>query len=167
MKGVAVTFMLIMIITVLLISILVGWTVMNTTGFFELNEITAVKQEFVECNNKIFETARTGSSNKCIFPIERGNITGSISEISYQIISRYRICDKSPWVIIDPDNNIWQMCDISGRNSILRLKWNYTNISFQFEQMGNIQITGKSGSTIEMSRASMNENQISLMLRVY
>lgn len=167
MKGAAVTFMLIMIITVLLISILVGWTVMNTFGFFEVNEINAVKQEFVECNKKIFETARTGSSNKCIFPVERGDITGSTSEISYQIISRYKICDKSPWVIIDPDNNIWQMCDISGRNNILSLKWNYTNISFQFEQAGSTEIIGHGGSTIEMSRASMNENQISLMLRIY
>jgi hypothetical protein len=167
MKGVAVTFMLIMIITVLLISVLVGWTVMNAMGFFEVNEINAVKQEFVECNNKIFETARTGLSNKCIFPVERGDIAGSTSEISYQIISRYRICDKSPWVIIDPDNNIWQMCDISGRNSILNLKWNYTNISFQFEQMNNIEITGQSGKIIEMSRASMNGNQISLLLRIY
>jgi hypothetical protein len=167
MKGVAVTFMLIMIITVLLISILVGWTVMNTTGFFELNEINAVKQEFVECNSKIFETARTGSYNKCIFPVERGVITGSTSEISYQIISRYRICDKSSWVLIDPDNNLWQMCDTSGRNNILSLKWNYTNINFQFEQKGDIEITGQSGGTIEMSRAGMDENQISLLLRIY
>jgi hypothetical protein len=167
MKGAATTFMLIMVITVLLISIMVGWTVMNTTGFFELNEITAVKQEFAECNNKIFETARTGSSNKCIFPVQRGNITGSTSEISYQIISRYRICDKSTWVLINPENNIWQMCDISGKNSILSLKWNYTNISFQFQQIGNVQVMGQSGSTIEMNRASMSGNQISLLLRIY
>lgn len=167
MKGAAVTFMLIMIIVALLISVLVGWTIMNTTGFFEVNEINAVKQEFVDCNNKIFETARTGSSNKCIFPIDKGNLTGSTSEISYQIISRYRICDKSAWVIIDPDNNLWQMCDTSGRNSILSLKWNYTNISFQFEQMGNVQTIGQSGNTIEMSRADMNGNQISLLLRIH
>jgi len=167
MKGVAITFMLTMIVVVSLTSILVGWTVMNTTGFFEVNEINAVKQEFAECNNKIFETARTGLSNKCVFPLERGDIAGSTNEISYRITSRYRICDKSPWVIIDPDNNIWQMCDISGRNSILSLKWNYTNISFQFEQVGNVQVTGQSGKTIEMSRASMSGNQISLLLRIY
>ena len=67
MRGATVTFMLIVIITALLTSILVVWAVMNTTGFFEVNEMNIVKDQFRDCNDKIIETARTGMSNKCIF----------------------------------------------------------------------------------------------------
>jgi hypothetical protein len=166
MKGDALTLVLIITVTVSLTVIILGWTVMNMAGFFEMNEINAVKQEFSECNNKIIETARTGLSNKCIFSIERGQITGTKDYIAYQIVTSEKVCDTSDWVLINPEKNTWQMCEISGRQSVFGLKWNSTSIKFLFENIGNVQVTGQSGKTIEVSRASMNETQINLLLNI-
>ena len=166
MRGAAVTFMLIMIITALLTSLLVIWTLFNATGFFEVNEINAVKEEFRECNNKIIETVRTGLSNKCIFPVEKGELSGNSDEIAYSIITTEKICDQSPWVLIYPEKNLWQKCDVSGQN-VFSLKWNYTTIKFQFESMGNVETKGQSGHIIEMSRFSMSDTQTNLLLKIY
>ena len=162
----AVTLMLIVIVIVFLTAILVAWTVMNTLGFFEMNEINAVKSEFEECNDKIIETARTALSNKCIFSADRGAIRGTNNEIIYQIISRVKVCDETPWVLINPEKNIWQKCDFSGRENIFSLKWNSTKIKFRFEEIG-VEVRGQTGSIVEMSRKSMDENQINLLLRIY
>jgi len=167
MRGSAINLMLIVIVIVLITAVVVAWTVMNTRGFFEMNEINAVKHEFEGCNDKIIETARTALSNKCIFSANRGKITGTTDEIIYQIISRVKVCDESPWVLINPEKNIWQKCDFSGRENIFSLKWNSTQIKFQFEQLGSVEIRGQTGSIVEMSRKSMDENQINLLLKIY
>ena len=162
----AITLMLIMIIIVLVTAIVVAWTVMNTLGFFEMNEINAVKHDFEECSNKIMETARTGMSNKCIFSISRGKIIGTTDDISYQVVSKVKVCDETDWVLINPEKNIWQKCDFSGREDIFSLKWNSSSIKFQYEKMGNIEVKGQSGSTVDMSRASIESNQINLLLKI-
>lgn len=167
MKGVTVTFMLIVIITTVLTSILLGWAVMNSTGFFEMNEISAVKSEFEECNDKIIETARTGMSNTCTFPVDRGQLSGTTSEIAYQITTHEDMCDQSPWVLIEPEKNLWQKCDVSGSERVFGLKWNYTSIRFQFEKMGNVEIKGQSGHVVEMGRANMSDTQTNLTLKIY
>lgn len=167
MKGDVVTFMLIVIITAIIISVLIGWTVMNTLGFFDMNEINAVKSEFGDCNDKILETARTGLSNKCIFPVDRGQIRGTNDEITYEIITNEKVCDQSPWVLIEPEKNLWQKCDVSANENSFSLKWNSSYIKFQFESMGILEIKGQSGKTVEMSRASMTDTQINLILKIY
>jgi len=167
MRGTAINLMLIVIVIVLITAVIVAWTVMNTLGFFEMNEINAVKYEFEQCNDKIIETARTALSNKCIFSADNGEIKGTNDEIMYQIVSRVKVCDETPWVLINPEKNIWQKCDISGRENIFSLKWNSTKIKFQFEQMGSIEIRGQTGSIVEMSRKSMDDNQINLLLKIY
>ncbi|MFW9852640.1 MAG: hypothetical protein ACFFDS_06845 [Candidatus Thorarchaeota archaeon] len=121
----ALTLMLIVIIIVFLTAILVAWTVMNTLGFFEMNEINAVKNEFEECNDKIIETARTGLSNRCIFSANKGELTGSNDGLHYKIVSREKVCDEHDWVLIDEEKHIWQKCDVSGRENIFELKWNF------------------------------------------
>ncbi len=166
MKGTAITLMLIMIIVVLLTAIIIVWAIMNAIGFFEMNEINAVKHEFGECNDKIIETARTGLSNRCIFSADRGRIIGTNDDIKYEIVSHIKVCDKSPWVLINPEKNLWQKCDISGRENIFGLKWNSSYIKFQFEQIG-VEVKGQTGRVVEMSRKSMDENQINLLLRIY
>lgn len=166
MKSTALTFILMIVVVVLLTAIIVAWTLMNTFGFFEMNEINTIKHDFEECNDKIIETARTGLSNKCIFSIDRGHIKGTNDEISYEIVSRVKVCDESDWVLINPEKNVWQRCDFSGRENIFGLKWNSTYIKFQFEQVGNVEIKGQTGRIVEISRASMNENQINLLLRI-
>ncbi len=167
MKGTAITLMLIVIVIVLLTAILVAWTIMNTSGFFEITEINSIKHEFEECNDKIIETARTGLSNKCIFSASRGEIIGTNDYIMYQIVTRTKVCDKTPWVLINPEKNLWQKCDFSGRENIFSLKWNYSYIKFEFEQTGNIEVKGQTGHVVEISRKSMDENQINLLLRIY
>ncbi len=160
----AVTFMLIVIIIVLLTAVIVVWAVMNTAGFFEMNEINSMKQEFDECNDKIIETARTALSNTCIFS---GEVTATDNEISYQIVTRVKVCDETPWVFINPEKNVWQRCDFSGRGNIYSLKWNASNITFEFEKAKILEIKGQSGHTVEISRKNMEENQIILLLKVY
>jgi len=167
MRGINVTVMLIVIITVALTSIVVVWTLTNANSFFETNEISSVKAEFRECNNKIIETARTGLSNTCIFPASIGLITGTIDDISYQIITSEQVCDQTPWVLIDPDKNLWQKCDVSSNSDTFSLKLNYSSIKFQFMSMGNVQVKGQSGHAVEVSRAGMNDTLTNLTLRVY
>jgi len=166
MKSTAITLMLIMIVVVLLTAIIVAWAVMNAVGFLEMNEINALKHEFGECNDKIFETARTGLSNRCMFSVDRGQIIGTNYEIKYEIVSRVKVCDESPWVLINPEKNIWQKCEFSGRENIFSLKWNSSSIKFQFEQIG-VEVKGQTGRIVEMSRKSMDENQINLLLKIY
>ena len=145
MKGVAVTFMFIMIITVSLISILVGWTVMNTFSFFEANEINSVKKELANCNDKIIETARTGLTNKCIFPIDRGELRVSKDGLNYTIISSAAICDEHPLVLIDEEKHIWQQCYVSGKNRILQLFWMYpSEIEIEGQNLSGNVTTGNS-----------------------
>ena len=167
MRGASVTFMLILIITASLISILVGWTVMNTIDFFEINEINSIKHEFEDCNDKIIETARTGLSNTCMFSADRGQISGTSDEISYQIVTNEDICDQTPWVLIEPEKNLWQKCDVSSNENVFGLKWNYTSIKFQFMQIGKVEIKGESGRTVEIDRFGMNDTQTNLILKIY
>jgi hypothetical protein len=167
MRGATITFILIVIITASITSVLVGWTVMNTMGFFEINEINSIKHEFEDCNDKIIETARTGLSNTCVFSADRGQISGTSDDISYQIITHENICDQTPWVLIEPEKNLWQKCDVSPKENVFSLKWNYTSIKFQFMQLGNVEIKGESGRTVEMSRASIGDTQTNLILKIY
>jgi hypothetical protein len=167
MRGASLTFILIAIITASLTLVLVGWTVMNTMGFFEINEINSIKHEFEDCNDKIIETARTGLSNTCMFSADRGQISGTNDDISYQIITHEDICDQTPWVLIEPEKNLWQKCDVSLNENMFSLKWNYTSIKFQFMQMGNVEIKGESGRTVEIDRSGVSDTQTDLTLKIY
>ena len=141
----AVTLMLIVIVIVFLTAILVAWTVMNTLGFFEMNEINAVKSEFEECNDKIIETARTGLSNKCIFSANRGEMTGSKDGLHYNIVSSTKICDEHQWVLIDDVKHIWQQCNYSGKENMLELKWSFpSKITIGGENLSGDIISGGS-----------------------
>jgi hypothetical protein len=164
MKGDALTFILIVTVSVALTALILGWVVMNMSGFFESNEVNAIRQEFSECNEKIIETARTGLSNKCTFSAQKGRIIGSAENLTYEIVSSQKICDMSPWVLLNPEKNLWQRCDISGRQSVFSLMWNYTGVKFLFGYLGSVYITGQSGKNVEFSRYSMNETQINLMV---
>jgi len=167
MRGNIVTFLLIIIIVTALMALLVIWATSNTTSLFEISEINTVKQEFEDCSDKIVETSRIALSNKCIFSVDRGQIKATNDDITYHIVSSTKVCDKTDWVLINPEKNIWQKCDISGTERVFNLKWNSTAIKFQFEQMGNIEIRGLTGKNIEMSRYNMNNTHIILLLKVY
>jgi len=167
MKGGVITLVLITVIIVFLTIMVLGWTMANTSGFFEMSEINSVREEFKDCNDKILETARTGLYNKCIFSVERGQIAATRNDITYQIVTNERICDASDWVIINPEKNMWQSCFISGKQTVYGLRWEMDGIKFQFESIGNVNVTGQTGKTIEMNRASMNETQINLLLNLW
>ncbi len=167
MKGGILTFILILLVVISLTAVVVSWAMMNMTEFFEMTEVNKVKNEFVECNDKIIETARAGLSNRCMFSADNGKIIATNNEISYQLISGTKLCDSSPWVLINPEKNLWQRCDVSGRENTFGLKLNYTSIKFQFEPIGNVEVRGQSGSIVEIGRADMNGNQMNLLLKVY
>jgi hypothetical protein len=163
MKGDALTFILIVTVSVSLTALVLGWAVMNMTGYFEINEVNSVRQEFSDCNNKILETARTGMSNRCEFSAKMGHIVGKADNITYEITSSKKICDMSSWAQVNPEKNTWQRCDISGRESIYSLLWNYSGIRFQYGYIGNVYVIGQTGKSMEFSRYSMNDTQIDLM----
>jgi len=167
MKGNILSMILIMAIVISVTAVTIGWAMMNLGGFFELSEINNVKKEFSSCNDKILETARTGLPSKCIFSAKSGVVQANVNNVLYSITANTRVCDSSDWVLIDPNNNIWQRCDISGRQSTFGLRWNYTGIYFGYENIGNVKVTGQSGSTMEISRSTMTETQTKLILKLY
>jgi hypothetical protein len=167
MKGNILSFILIMAIVISVTAATIGWAMMNLGGFFELSEINNVKKEFSECNDKLLDTARTGLPSKCMFSAKSGVLQGSVNDITYYITANTKVCDSSEWVLIDVENNIWQRCDISGRQSTFGLRWNYTGVYFGYGNLGNVRITGQSGSTIEISRDAITDTQIKLILKMY
>jgi hypothetical protein len=167
MNGGAATLMMIMTIVLLITTIALVWTVANTSGFFEVSELNSVKSEFESCNDKIMETARTGSSNKCIFSISKGELIGKSDSINYKLVSSSKICDESSWILLNPEKNIWQECHISGNEIIFGLKWNSSYVDFEFEKIGNVEVRGGSGHIIEISRIGVSESGATLKLNIY
>ena len=167
MKGSVISLILIMTIVIFVTAMTLGWAMMNMSGFFELSEINSVKDAMAECNDNLLQTARTGLPSKCVFSLRGGEIRGTTNEIYYFVTASTRICDQSDWVLINPEKNIWQRCDVSGSQSAFSLRWNYTGVDFRYGDLGKVQVTGQSGSTIEISRYSVSERVTRLTLRIY
>ncbi|MEM3609604.1 MAG: hypothetical protein QXK49_02980 [Candidatus Aenigmatarchaeota archaeon] len=189
--------MFILTLLIILSSISMPWVFENIAISMDLAELKSIKSQFDECNERIIETARTGSTNKCIFNIRRGEISGREEGIYYRLISNAPICDESPLVEIDPKNHIWQECVASGKQRVYGLLWKFpatlnitgegiqgnqmagqttvSNINFEetinFETLTlyvNFQYQpGQSGNIIELSRIEITQTNVTLKINFY
>lgn len=162
----------------------------------DLYELNSIKPQFEDCNKKIIETARTGSTNKCIFNIKRGEISGRIEGIYYSLLSTASICDESPLVELDPRNHIYQECIVSGGYRLFGMLWkfpstiNVTGNGVQGTQMiGETEVApisfgpniifdtlslyvnfdyqaNQTGNVIELSRFIVNQNNVTLRVKI-
>jgi len=141
--------------------IAVVWIVPQIEKSMELSEIQIVRNQFEDCNNKIMETARTGSTNKCFFSINKGQLTANTSGINYKITSRAGICDQHPWVQINEEKHIWQKCDVSDNNRIFEMMWSFSSyIVFQLNGISEKRL----GNVVEISRVDVTEDTATLKL---
>src|SRR3972149_2055849 len=81
----------------------------------DVSESSSVKQQLEFCNNKILETARTGTQNTCVFSTQstlKGKVYLKQDGIYYELLSDAKVCDQTDWVNINPDKYIWLKCDL-------------------------------------------------------
>lgn len=142
MKGVSVVIQAVLIFGIIAVTAAAAfpWANNYIQRSMDLLEINKVKDEFSLCNDKLVETARTGTANKCYFTANRGNINAQEDGLYYRIISNANICDEHWWTNINPKAHLWQKCDRDISKKILEYKWYYPkdiNITGQ-EFYGNI-----------------------------
>lgn len=189
--------MFIMLLVVSLAAIALPWTIETIGLSMELAEFKSINSQFVDCNEKIIETARTGSTNKCIFTIKKGEITGKKEGIYYKLLSTSPLCDESPLVEIDSRNHIWQECGIYGKQRVYGLLWkfpssiNVTGSQIQGNKLVDETINatinfdpsitfdtltlfinfqyqpGQTGSIVELSRIDVTQTNVTLKIKIY
>ena len=163
----------------------------------DISEIDSIKPQFDDCNEKILETARTGTTNKCIFSIKRGIIEGKKEGIEYKLLSTAPICDQHNLVEIDERTHLWQACNVSAGNRIYSLLWyfplqlkingtgvggnqmkgqavaaqiNFNNpIVFKTLTLyaGFEYTPGEAGDIIEINRVNITETNVTLKIKIY
>ena len=188
---------LLFIITLSLVVLMFPWANKTIGESMDISEIDSIKPQFDDCSEKILETARTGATNKCIFSIKRGIIEGKQEGIEYKLSSTAPICDQHDLVEIDARTHLWQSCSISGGNRIYSLLWyfpmqlkingtgvggnqmkgqmNVAEIKFknpiEFKTLtiyaGFEYTPGESGDTVEISRVSITETNVTLKIKIY
>ncbi|MFQ6056368.1 MAG: hypothetical protein ACE5J3_10360, partial [Methanosarcinales archaeon] len=141
---------LIFAIAVSLIILASPWVYSSLKKSFELSEFQTIRGQFELCNDKIVETARTGTKNSCVFSISKGILSIESDGIYYKLTSSAEICDEHDWVEINPDKHLWQSCFITDSMRTYQMKWSSPDeIIFQ-SSIG-------SGNIIEITRFSINE----------
>jgi type II secretory pathway pseudopilin PulG len=186
---------LILLVTISIVSIMLPWVSSSLETSSQTAEMGTVKAQMGTCNEKIEETSRTGSANSCIFSVGKGKLYAQADGIYYQITSSRGICDQSGWIEIDTTKHLWQKCDVdvktqytlmwswpkdmkisgesmSGKiyrleNSIADIAFNDTvdfrtlTVFIQFEF-----IPGQTGTILEMSRASISDENVTLKVNI-
>lgn len=188
--------MLLFIIVTSLIVLMFPWAVKTIGESMDVSEIDSIKPQFDDCGEKILETARTGTTNKCIFNIKRGTITGKTEGVEYNLLSTAPICDQHDLVEIDERTHVWQACSVSGENRIYSLLWYFplqlkvngtdvqgdevkgkmavADINFQnpieFKTLtlyaGFEYVPGEAGDVIEISRVNITETNVTLKIKI-
>jgi hypothetical protein len=189
--------LLIVIVVLSMLSMTIPWSVKTIGESMDLSEVKAIKPQFDDCSGKILETARTGITNKCIFNIIRGAITGKEEGINYKLISSANICDQHELTKIDEKRYIWQSCSVSGENRIFEMLWYFPSLlrvsgtgvegsqirgemeiaEMSFEDpiefttltlYANFQYQpGESGSVVEISRINYTQHDVNLKIKIY
>ncbi len=133
---------MIAVISIGVILSVVPWTYKSIHSSLELSEIESVKADMLKCNDKILETARTGSINKCFISISKGQLEVKKDGIYYTVSSNNVICSEHDWSLVERDKQVWQRC-ISG--VVYQLRWLYPKNDVILME-GNIKITSVSGT---------------------
>ncbi|MFH1229078.1 MAG: hypothetical protein V1678_01475 [Candidatus Aenigmatarchaeota archaeon] len=132
---------MIFVIAVSMIAMVFPWAMETINVSFDMTEIKNIKSQFDVCSDRILDTARTGSKNRCIFNINSGRITGMTDGIYYTLLSNGPVCDSSPLVEIDARTHVWQSCNASGKQRTFVMKW-------MFPKEINITGTGVAGNKV-------------------
>lgn len=198
MRGAVTVFQAVLIfaIAVSMIALGVPWFFDTYDKSRDIGEIQRVKNQLEQCNEKLVETARTGTANTCIFSTEKGEITAELDGIYYSITTRADVCDDHGWVEINPEKHIWQKCEIEITTRKYDLKWSWPkNITIEGYQLeGEIDreekkiadiifdspvtfrtltvlvefesIPGQAGRIIEINRKSIEEEKVILRVNI-
>ena len=127
----------------------------------DISESSSVRQQLELCNDKILETARTGTQSTCTFSIQsfgRGGISLKNDGIYYNLTSEAEICDQTDWVEITPEKHVWLKCDLQDSRKIYQLRWSSPN-EIIFE-LGDRQ----TGSILEMNRRNVTTDRTYLFV---
>lgn len=152
-------------------------------------EISNVRADLMKCSDKILDTARTGSGNKCILSATEGKLFVKIDGLYYSLTGNSEICAPQDWALIDLNKQVWQKCSSSGDKKIYELRWFYpkndvillegtvslTSVSgtrnFDLYQKGVLFVQfdspkDLSGKTIELTRYAASENTTVLSINI-
>jgi hypothetical protein len=162
----------------------------------ELSEFQAIRNELSACNEKLVETARSGSANQCIFSVNKGLLTAQTDGIYYKLTSDLKICDAHAWTEIDEEKHIWQQCEVSDGTKTFWLKWYWPsevtiegqnfegNITNEDKKIGDIKFDspvmfmtltvvvefqftpGQSGKIIEINRVGLTKDKAILSINI-
>ena len=187
---------LLLVVAISLITVTIPWAIRTLNISIDLTEIRSIKSQFDTCSDRILETARTGSSNRCFFDIRNGEITGRTEGIYYRLISNGPICDQSPLIEIDNKTHVWEECNVSGSQRVFGMLWMFpkeltiTGNGIEGSKMqgqssaGNIDFgnlvsfrtislgvefqyqPGEAGKIVEMSRIDINDKNVTLRVKI-
>ncbi|MEM7824332.1 MAG: hypothetical protein QW227_03100 [Candidatus Aenigmatarchaeota archaeon] len=172
------------------------WAAPQINLSFDVTESQAVRAALETCNDKIIETARTGSGNTCVIPASRGVVTAQNDGLYYQLSSSGRLCDPTDWALINPDKHIELACQVTSENaSIYNLRWRYpkqleinatelsgelrhdvyvTPIEFSNTTFRTVSVyvylvsyPGAGGQHVEFSRKDVTPDNVTLNVRIY
>jgi len=104
-----------------------SWAAPRVALSMELSEAQSVQAAMESCDDRIVETARTGSGNRCIFPASRGAIIARTDGLYYSLESSGRLCDPTvDWVVINAEKHIEVECDLTSKGtSNFNLRWRW------------------------------------------
>ena len=198
MKGAVTVFQAILIfaLAVSMAAIATPWAYATLQKSLDTSEMSTVRSQLGLCNDKLVDTARTGTSNKCIFSANRGKITAQTDGIYYTLTSKAQMCDDHDWGEVDKDRHLESMCDSSldVRTYTMRWRWpaNVTmegkafsgailkkdqvesNIAFDSDlTFRTVSVVvefeytpGQSGKTVEISRNSLSRDKAVLGVNI-
>ena len=118
-----------------------SWAAPRIAISLELSETSAVQTALVQCNDRITETARTGSGNRCVIPASHGQLTAQTDGLYYQLTSSGRLCDQTAdWVTLDEENHVDMHCTITAESgSIYELRWRWpSQITISGQGVGGV-----------------------------
>lgn len=116
---------LIFAIAITLATIAMPWAYNAINRSLEMSEMGTIRKEMALCNDKLIETARTGTANKCIFSAKRGKMSADWDGIYYDLLSTYPICDRHSWDEIDKERHLESMCDVTLDIKHYYLRWRW------------------------------------------
>lgn len=162
MKAVEITFqaILILMVAAALVSIGIPITQKILKTSVESVEIANIKADFLKCSDKIIDTARTGSGNKCILSASEGKVSVKKDGLYYSLIGESELCAPQDWAIIDINKQVWQRCISSGDKKIYELKWFYPPF-VEFDSPKDLP-----AKVIELTRYAVSQNTTVLSLNI-
>ncbi len=186
--SVPVTYVLIFAITAIGAFIAFPWAYQQLEFSLDRAEMSVVKNDFLDCSKRIMEVARIGSSQKCTFSVNKGDLFVRRDGIYYRIFSKGKICDEHDWAIVENNDKIWQKCEEKGR--LYWLRWFYPkndtillegkitvklpagerNFSFGVKGYLNVEFEtpeGIKGKVLEITRKLLEKDKAILSINIY